>query len=113
MGAGAIAYLLYSNMNASNDDTRKFHTDYLAATESAQIRSLKTKSDNASSDAESSKNQLSILMYLLGAVHAYNIVDAYMNGPNEEMASRNNKKIDLVYDPELNQPQLRFSIALD
>ena len=26
---------------------------------------------------------------------------------------RNNKKIDLVYDPELNQPQLRFSIALD
>ena len=36
-----------------------------------------------------------------------------MNGPNEEMASRNNKKIDLVYDPELNQPQLRFSIALD
>ena len=112
MGAGAIAYLLYSNMNASNDDTRKFHTDYLAATDSDQIRSLKTKSDNASSDAESSKNQLSILMYLLGAVHAYNIVDAYMNGPNEEMASRNNKKIDLVYDPELNQPQLRFSSAL-
>jgi hypothetical protein len=49
----------------------------------------------------------------LGAAHVYNIVDAYMNGPNDEMASRNNKKIDLVYNPELNQPQLRFSIALD
>ena len=41
-----------------------------------------SQSNNASNDAKSSKNQLSILMYLLGAVHAYNIVDAYMNGPN-------------------------------
>ena len=99
MGAGAIAYLLYSNMNASNDDTRKFHTDYLAATESDQIRSLKTKSDNASNDAKSSKNQLSILMYLLE--RSTLILLMLMNGPNEEIASRNNKKIDLVYDPDL------------
>jgi hypothetical protein len=39
-------------------------------------------------------------------------VDAYMNGPNDDMAYKK-KNIDLVYNPELNQPQLRFSIALD
>ena len=33
MGAGAVAYLLYSSMKASDDDTQKFHTQYLAATE--------------------------------------------------------------------------------
>jgi len=113
MGAGAVAYLLYSSMKASDDDTQKFHTQYLAATEAETIRSLKKKSDDASNSATSSKNQLTILLYLLGAAHAYNIVDAYMNGPNDAMAHKNNKKIDLVYNPELNQPQLRFTFAFD
>ena len=113
MGTGAIAYLLYSNMKSSNEDTEKYHKDYLLASDQDQINALKIKSDDASNSAESSKNQLTILVYMLGAAHIYNIVDAYMNGPNDEMASRNNKKIDLVYNPELNQPQLRFSIALD
>jgi hypothetical protein len=54
------------------------------------------------------------IMYALGAVHIYNIVDAYLNGPeDEETASVKKQKFDLVYNPELNQPQLRFSIALD
>ena len=112
MGAGAIGYLIYSGMKSSDDDTRKFHTQYLAATDADNIRSLKKKSDDASSSAESSKGQLTILAYLLGAAHVYNIVDAYMNGPNDDMAYKK-KNIDLVYNPELNQPQLRFSIALD
>ena len=99
-------------MKASDDDTRKYHTQYLAATDAEVIRSLKTKSDDASSSAESSKGQLTILAYVLGAAHIYNIIDAYMNGPNDDMAY-NNKKIDLVYNPELNQPQLRFTFALD
>ena len=55
---------------------------------------------------------MTILAYVLGAAHIYNIIDAYMNGPNDDMAY-NNKKIDLVYNPELNQPQLRFTFALD
>jgi hypothetical protein len=113
MGTGAIAYLLYSNMKSSDEDTKKYHQSYLLESDPDQINALKTKSDDASNSAESSKDQLTILVYLLGAAHLYNIVDAYMNGPNEDMASRNHKKIDLVYNPELNQPQLRFSIALD
>ena len=48
------------------------------------------------------------------AVHIYNIVDAYLNGPSgEETAAVKKQRIDLVYNPVLNQPQLRFSIALD
>jgi len=111
VGAGAIGYLIYSGMKASDDDNRKYHTQYLAATEAETIRSLKKKSDDASSSAESSKGQLTILAYLLGAAHIYNIVDAYLNGPND--LAFTGKNIDLVYNPELNQPQLRFSIALD
>ena len=42
------------------------------------------------------------------------IVDAYLNGPSgEETAAVKKQRIDLVYNPVLNQPQLRFSIALD
>ena len=44
MGAGAVAYLLYSSMKASDDDTQKF-LQYLAATEAETIRSWKKKSD--------------------------------------------------------------------
>ena len=56
------------------------------------------------------------IIYALGAVHIYNIVDAFLNGPSEgedETASVKKQKFDLVYNPELNQPQLRFTIALD
>ena len=56
------------------------------------------------------------VLYALGAVHIYNIVDAYLNGPDEldgDETAVKKQKFDLVYNPELNQPQLRFTIALD
>ena len=78
--------------------------------------SFKSTSEGHLSDAESSEQTMEYIIYALGAVHIYNIVDAFLNGPSEaedETASVKKQKFDLVYNPELNQPQLRFTIALD
>lgn len=112
-GVGALAYLLYTNMTTSDEDNRTYHLQYLAATNRAEVRSFKSKSDAAKNDAQGTKNQLTLVLAVLGAAHVYNIFDAYMNGPIEQSAFLKNKSFDLVYNPDLNQPQMRFSIALD
>jgi len=111
---GIFALVTYNSYYASNNDAVKFHQDYINATDVTEIRSFKETSEGHLSDAESSEQTMEYIMYALGAVHIYNIVDAYLNGPeDEETASVKKQKFDLVYNPELNQPQLRFSIALD
>ena len=111
---GIFALVTYNNYYSSNNDAVKFHQNYINATDVTEIRSFKETSEGHLSDAESSEQMMEYIMYALGAVHIYNIVDAYLNGPeDEETASVKKQKFDLVYNPELNQPQLRFSIALD
>ena len=113
---GLFALITYNNYYSSNNDAVKFHQQYINATDVQEIRSFKSTSEGHLSDAESSEQTMEYIIYALGAVHIYNIVDAFLNGPSEgedETASVKKQKFDLVYNPELNQPQLRFTIALD
>ena len=114
---GIFALVTYNSYYSSNDDAVKFHQQYINATNVQDIRSFKATSEGHLSDAESSEKNMEYILYALGAVHIYNIVDAYLNGPDElegdETVSVKKQKFDLVYNPELNQPQLRFTIALD
>ena len=53
-----------------------------------------------------------MMIYAAGGLWAINVVHAMLTGPKPEMASKNSG-FDIVYHPEMHQPQLRFSIALD
>ena len=113
---GIFALVTYNSYYSSNNKAVKSHQDYINAFDVQDIRSFKQTSEGHLSDAESSEQTMEYVLYALGAVHIYNIVDAYLNGPDildgEETVVKK-QKFDLVYNPELNQPQLRFTIALD
>ena len=113
---GIFALVTYNSYYSSNNKAVKSHQDYINAFDVQDIRSFKATSEGHLSDAESSEQTMEYVLYALGAVHIYNIVDAYLNGPDildgEETVVKK-QKFDLVYNPELNQPQLRFTIALD
>ena len=111
---GLLALLTYSNLNGTNNKAVKYHNQYINATDINDIRAYKEQSEDNLSTAEDLEKRLELLSTALMAVHIYNIVDAYLNGPSgEETAAVKKQRIDLVYNPVLNQPQLRFSIALD
>ena len=113
---GIFALVTYNSYFSSNDKAVKSHQDYINAFDVQDIRSFKQTSEDHLSDAEASEQTMEYVLYALGAVHIYNIVDAYLNGPDEldgDETAVKKQKFDLVYNPELNQPQLRFTIALD
>ena len=111
---GLLALLTYSNLNGTNNKAVKYHNQYINATDINDIRAYKEQSEDNLSTAEDLEKRLELLSTAFMAVHIYNIVDAYLNGPSgEETAAVKKQRIDLVYNPVLNQPQLRFSIALD
>ena len=113
---GIFALVTYNSYYSSNDKAVKSHQDYINAFDVQDIRSFKQTSEDHLSDAEASEQTMEYVLYALGAVHIYNIVDAYLNGPDEldgDETAVKKQKFDLVYNPELNQPQLRFTIALD
>ena len=113
---GIFALVTYNSYYSSNNKAVKSHQDYINAFDVQDIRSFKQTSEDHLSDAEASEQTMEYVLYALGAVHIYNIVDAYLNGPDEldgDETAVKKQKFDLVYNPELNQPQLRFTIALD
>ena len=113
---GIFALVTYNSYYSSNNKAVKSHQDYINAFDVQDIRSFKATSEGHLSDAESSEQTMEYVLYALGAVHIYNIVDAYLNGPDildDDETVVKKQKFDLVYNPELNQPQLRFTIALD
>ena len=113
---GIFALVTYNSYYSSNDKAVKSHQDYINAFDVQDIRSFKQTSEDHLSDAEASEQTMEYVLYALGSVHIYNIVDAYLNGPDEldgDETAVKKQKFDLVYNPELNQPQLRFTIALD
>ena len=52
------------------------------------------------------------MLNAVGAIHVTNMVHAFIRGPKVTAASKKTG-LDLVYNQNLKQPQLRFSIALD
>ena len=55
---------------------------------------------------------MTMMLYAVGARHLTNMVHAFIRGPKANVASKD-QTFDVVYDPILKQPKLRFSIALD
>ena len=73
---------------------------------------LKAQSEQAESDVTAAKDQFNTVILAAGGLYVANVVHAFLIGPKKDTAAQKSK-IDLVYHPELKQPQLRFSIALD
>ena len=109
---GALAFSSYSAYSKANSDLVSFNEQYKNASDPLQIADLRAKTLQAESDQISSNDQMTMMIYAAGGIWAINVVHAMLTGPKSEMASKKSS-FDIVYHPEMHQPQLRFSIALD
>jgi TM2 domain-containing membrane protein YozV len=109
---GVLAISAYSAYSKANSDLVSFNKQYKSATDPGQIADLRAKTLQAEADQISSNDQMTMMIYVAGGIWAINVVHAMLTGPKPEMASKKSG-FDIVYHPEMLQPQLRFSIALD
>ena len=109
---GALAFSAYSSYSTANSDLITYNQQYNNATDPAQIADLRSKTLQAEADQVSSNDQMTTILYAVGALWSINVVHAFLTGPKSDTASRKSG-FDLVYHPQMFQPQLRFSIALD
>ena len=107
-----LAFSAYSAYATANSDLTAFNQQYNISTDPAQIQDLRSKILQADADQLSSNDQMTTMIYAAGGLWAANVVHAFLTGPKADTASRSSG-FDLVYHPEILQPQLRFSIALD
>ena len=112
LALGALAFSAYSSYSTANSDLVAYNQQYNNATDPAQIADLRSKTLQAEADQVSSNDQMTTMLYAAGGLWAINVVHALLTGPKSDTASRKSG-FDLVYHPEMFQPQLRFSIALD
>ena len=109
---GLLAFSSYSAYSKANSDLVSFNEQYKSATDPLQIADLRAKTLQAEVDQISSNDQMTMMIYAAGGIWAVNVVHAMLTGPKPEMASKKSG-FDIVYHPEMLQPLLRFSIALD
>ena len=107
-----LAFSAYSAYATANSDLTAFNQQYNISTDPAQIQDLRSKILQADADQLSSNDQMTTMIYAAGGLWAANVIHAFLTGPKADSASRSSG-FDLVYHPEILQPQLRFSIALD
>ncbi len=109
---GALAFASHSVYQTAYDDVYTYHGQYKTATDPVQIQEFKALSQQAEVDVIDANDQLTMILYTTGGLWVINVVHAMLTGPKEDVVAKKTK-FDLVYDPELRQPQLRLSIALD
>ena len=112
IAVGALAYMSFSQYQTAQDDYVKYQTQYVASTDPDEIADLKGLAQKALDDESATNDQITLMLYTVGALHVANMVHAFITGPKVETASKSSG-FDLVYNQNLKQPQLRFSIALD
>ena len=110
--AAGLAFSAYSAYSTANSNLTAFNQQYNNATDPVQIADLRSKTLQAEADQLSSNDQMTMMIYAAGGLWVINVVHAFLTGPKADTASRSSG-FDLVYHPEMLQPQLRFSIALD
>ena len=112
VGAGALAYTSYNEYLKNQDDYIYFQSQYAASTDPDEIASLKAQAQEALDNESLANDQMTMMLYAVGALHLTNMVHAFIRGPKANVVSKE-QMLDVVYDPILKQPKLRFSIALD
>ena len=113
IAVGALAYMQYTAYQTANDEFIDFQAQYRASINPTEIADLKQQAQSSYSDMSTAKDQATTLVYAVGAIWVANIIHAVIIGPKDLATVEKKSKIHLVYNDNLKQPQLRWSIALE
>ena len=128
---GALIYSTFSAHQSATTDWNNYQQLYRNERDVVLIVDHKQNRDNSMADIEAAKGQLALLAGIASSVWIANAVHAYLIGPGSEKKKLEKQKkepeepepaveeqalsrvdIKLVYDPTLQQTQLKFSIPL-
>ena len=107
-----FGYLFYNDYKSAYDDVDKYWSEYKKSTDHDLLQEYRAKTLEAEQVMIDNNNNLTLFFRMAGVIHVVNMLDAYMT----EIAPQGiaeKTQIELGYDPIIQQPQLRFSIALD
>jgi TolB-like protein len=107
-----FGYLFYNDYKSAYDDVDKYWSKYKRSTDHDLLQEYRAKTLEAEQVMIDNNNNLTLFFRMAGVIHVINMLDAYMT----EIAPQGiaeKTQIELGYDPIIQQPQLRFSIALD
>ena len=113
VAVGALSYMQYNDYKAAFDDYNKYQNQYMASTNPDIIADLRGKVEDSHNDMVVADDQMQNMLYAAGGIWVVNMLHAVLTVPVQSAEIKNKKSVDLVYDPLLKQPKLRFSIALD
>jgi len=102
----------YDQYEVSKENAIEFHRLYKAAIQRKDIQNYETISRGHLTDTKKANDKIKIYGAILGLTYISNIFHAYVLD-RAELSSKDLPHLELVFHPELNQPQLRLSIALD
>ncbi len=109
LSLGFIAYLDYQR---SHDNVEKYYKSYKLETDQELLQYYKGKTLSAEDDMIRKNNTLMTMFRATAAIHALNMIDAYLLDITPEPFGKKTK-LGMGFDPNIGQPQLRLSIALD
>ena len=127
---GALIYSTFYAHQSATTDWNNYQQLYLNERDIALLLEHKQNRNNSMADIEAANGQLALLAGIASSVWIANAVHAYLVGPGSEKKKKDKKEkkaepepaveeqalsrvdIKLVYDPALQQTQLKFSIPL-
>ena len=110
---GILVYTQYSAYNTAFNNYNTSSADYIASEDPTQIAQLRLTSIEYHKEMTSAKDQMNNMIYLIGGIWVGNMIHAVLTGPINTAEIDQKSSIQIVYNDELNQPVLRWSIALD
>ena len=112
VAVGALAYASYSNYQTHYDSFDQSYSQYNQSPDPLEKQNFKLDAQSNHQSMVDANDQMTLMLYAAGGIYVINILHAAILGPKSETASKKSN-INLAFNPELRQPQLRFTIALD
>ena len=108
-----LAYSEYRSYESSLDNYLKFENEYFLSRDPLEIELFRLEAQKYRKKMIASDDQMRTILYTFGGIWIANIFHASIIKPKNIENMNKNKSIDLVYNHNVKQPQLRFSINLD
>ena len=109
---GALAYLSYSTYQTHYDSFDQSYLQYSQSPNPLEKQTFKAEAQSNHQSMVDANDQMTLMLYAAAGIYLANIVHAAILDPQNDIVSKKSS-VNLVYDPFLQQPQLRFTIALD
>ena len=113
MALGYFAYTQYTAYNKSFDEYNTSYSNYVSSTDPTQISELRLQSIANHKDMTTAKKEMDNVLNVIGGIWIINMLHAVITGPVNTAEIDQKSSVQIVYDDELKQPVLRWSIALD